>query len=208
MLKLKHSFLIAALLLLVVSAHADNRSVWQKIVDFFSPMPAVTCDGPECDAIRELDKKIGKVEGKYSRERRPVHKARIKKELDSLQVVRDSLWAVIEAKPLTDSVKVDSVKTDSAKIDSAKAETVAPVNAETAEPAKTETANAVTAAETATPAAEVAKPETCAHDTVYVRDTVTVHDTVYVIVTNKPAEAPAPAAPETAPAPASTETTK
>lgn len=123
MLKIKHSFLIAALLLLVVSAHADNRSVWQKIVDFFSPTPAVTCDGPECDAIRELDKKIGKVEGKYSRERRPVHKARIKKELDSLQVVRDSLWAVIEAKPLADSAKIDSTVAEPAKVEPAKTET-------------------------------------------------------------------------------------
>lgn len=185
MLKIKHSFLIAALLLLVVSAHADNRSVWQKIVDFFSPTPAVTCDGPECDAIRELDKKIGKVEGKYSRERRPVHKARIKKELDSLQVVRDSLWAVIEAKPQADSAKVDSTVAEPAKV-----ETVQPEAAKV-EPAKNEVAKV-----------EPAKTETCVHDTVYVRDTVVVHDTLYVVVTNKPTEA-APAQ-QPAPAPVST----
>lgn len=163
MLNVKRPFLFASVLLLVVSAHSDDRSLWQKFVDFFSPAPAVTCDGPDCDALRELDKKIGKVEGRYSRERRPVHKDRLKKELDSLQVVRDSLWAVVEAKPQADSVKA-------------------------AAPAKIEEVVESKTVEVAAPETESVKKDVCAHDTVYVRDTIVVHDTLYVVVTNKPAD--------------------
>ncbi len=163
-------FVFSVVLLLSVSAHSDDRSLWQKVVDFFSPTPTVTCEGPVCDEVRELDKRIGKVEGRYSRERRPVHKTRLKKEMDSLQVVRDSLWETVNVRPLNDSVAVQ-LNADTAKVEPAKVEAVK---------------------------AEAVKAETmaCVHDTVYVRDTVVVHDTLYVMLANKPA----PAAPvETAP---------
>ena len=178
MLKMNRAiFGLAAVLLLSVSAHSDDRSLWQKFVDFFSPAPAVTCEGAVCDELRNLDSKIGKVEGKYSRERRPVHKERLKKELDSLQVVRDSLWTVVEAKQ-------DSVKT-TAPVDTAK--TGDKASSKSAEIASVETAPV--------------KSEVCAHDTVFVHDTVVVHDTLYVMLANKPvapAAEPASSAQESA----------
>lgn len=145
-----------AVLFLAVSAHSDDRSIWQKVVDFFSPTPAVTCDGPVCDELRNLDSKLGKVEGRYTRERRPVHKERLKKEMDSLQVVRDSLLAVIESQPKADS----TAQADKKSVD------VAPVKS--AEKTESKQMNI------------------CAHDTVFVHDTVVVHDTLYVVLANKP----------------------
>ncbi|MCQ2109101.1 MAG: hypothetical protein MJZ05_10115 [Fibrobacter sp.] len=164
-------FGLVAILLLSVSAHSDDRSFWQKFVDFFSPAPAVTCEGSVCDELRNLDSKIGKVEGRYSRERRPVHKERLKKELDSLQVVRDSLWTIVEAKQGTANtiVPVDTAKTGDK------------ASSKSAEIASVETAPV--------------KSEVCAHDTVFVHDTVVVHDTLYVMLANKP-EPVAPVAPE------------
>ncbi len=87
---------IAGLFVLAGSAFAE-KSIWQKIADFFSPGESIDCEGPVCDELHALDSRINKVEGKYSRERRPMNKERYGKELDSLNVVRDSLIAIIKS---------------------------------------------------------------------------------------------------------------
>lgn len=91
--------LIGAFALCTATAlHADDRSMWQKFKDFFSPSPTVVGDGPEYDELRELDKKIGTLEGKYSRERRANNKKYIREELDKLKLKREKLAKQIEEK--------------------------------------------------------------------------------------------------------------
>ena len=80
-------------------SHAEEKSLWQKFKDFFSPMPTVEGEGPEYDKLRELDKRINTLEGKYSRERRPNNKANIKKELDALKAERAALEEQIRKNP-------------------------------------------------------------------------------------------------------------
>lgn len=91
------AFLLA--LGLATLSHAEEKSLWQKFKDFFSPMPTVEGEGPEYDKLRELDKRINTLEGKYSRERRPNNKANIKKELDALKAERAALEEQIRKNP-------------------------------------------------------------------------------------------------------------
>lgn len=79
-------------------SHAEEKSLWQKFKDFFSPMPTVEGEGPEYDKLRELDKRINTLEGKYSRERRPNNKANIRKEIDKLKEERAALEEQIRKK--------------------------------------------------------------------------------------------------------------
>ena len=143
---------------LATLAHAEEKSLWQKFKDFFSPSPTVEGEGPEYDKLRELDKRINTLEGKYSRERRPNNKANIRKEIDKLKEEREALAEQIKKNPpQSSSAAVSSVAISSAvtALDSATQNTVAP---------------------------------TCKTDTVFVRDTVVVHDTLYVILANKTAQ--------------------
>ena len=80
-------------------SHAEEKSLWQKFKDFFSPMPTVEGEGPEYDKLRDLNKRINTLEGKYSRERRPNNKANIKKEIDALKAERDALEEEIRKNP-------------------------------------------------------------------------------------------------------------
>ena len=80
-------------------SHAEEKSLWQKFKDFFSPMPTVEGEGPEYDKLRDLNKRINTLEGKYSRERRPNNKANIKKELDALKAERDALEEELRKNP-------------------------------------------------------------------------------------------------------------
>lgn len=80
-------------------SHAEEKSLWQKFKDFFSPMPTVEGEGPEYDKLRDLNKRINTLEGKYSRERRPNNKANIKKELDTLKAERDALEEELRKNP-------------------------------------------------------------------------------------------------------------
>ena len=157
--------LIGAFALCTATSFADDRSMWQKFKDFFSPSPTVVGEGPEYDELRELDKKIGTLEGKYSRERRANNKKYIREELDKLKLKREKLAKQIEEK---EKAAKDAPKS-SATVSSS---------------SKTADASAKQAP---------SKPA-CAHDTVFVHDTVTVHDTLYVIVSGKPGEQQAPAA--------------
>ena len=91
---------VALTLCATTALHAEEeKSLWQKFKDFFSPMPTVEGEGPEYDKLRELDKRINTLEGKYSRERRPNNKANIKKELDALKTERAALEEQIRKNP-------------------------------------------------------------------------------------------------------------
>lgn len=170
---------LACILFVAGSAFAE-KSMWQKFKDFFNPGESIDCEGPVCDEIHQLDGKISKVEGKYSRERRPANKDRYKKELDSLNVIRDSLVVIVMEQQKADSLKALS---SSAGIKSSAA--VASISA---------ASSATIASSSAAVAVSSAVVEACIHDTVYVRDTIVVHDTLYVVLANKPAET-APAQP-------------
>jgi hypothetical protein len=156
---------------LATLTHAEEKSLWQKFKDFFSPTPTVEGDGPEYDKLRELDKKINTLEGKYSRERRPNNKANIRKEIDKLKEEREAL---------AEQLKKNTPQSSSAAASSA-------------------TLSSATAAQDS--AAQSTATPTCKTDTVFVRDTVVVHDvihdTLYVIVADK-AAAPASSAEQAA----------
>lgn len=179
-------------------AYAEDRSLWQKISDFFSPMETVEGEGPLFDQLRDLDSEIGKTEGKYSRERRKGNKARYQKQLDSLQVVRDSLVAVIKKQQAADSVakaqnaalpKSSATVASSAEAKSLSNATVVSATVAGSEAPAVDGAAAgalVVNPTSATTVSEASQSVACAHDTVYVRDTVYVHDTLYVMLANKP----------------------
>lgn len=155
----------AGVLFVVGSAFAE-KSMWDKFKDFFSPTESFDCQGPICDEIHGLESKISKVEGKYSRERRPANKERYKKELVALGASRDSLIAVYKSQPAASPSSSAAIPTQ-----------LAAIPTQLAAPPKS------SAAVLSSSSADLA----CRADTVYVRDTVVVHDTLYVVVTNKPA---------------------
>ncbi len=146
------------------SAAEEEKSLWQRFVDWFKPAPTLEGEGPLYDELRELDVKIDRTEGRYSRERRPGNKTRLKKELEDLKIKREKLVEKI--------------------LEEEKAKKNAPVVQSVA------ASSSATAADTS----KATQADICAHDTVFVRDTVIVHDTLYVIVSGKPGEQQAPAA--------------
>ena len=141
------------------SSAEEEKSLWQKFVDWFKPAPSLEGEGPLYDELRELENQIDRTEGRYSRERRPGNKTRLKKELEDLKTRRDKLIEKIREE---EKAKKDAT-------------------------AQSDPASSSATAVNVQPAAPVAK-EICAHDTVFVRDTVVVHDTLYVIVSGKPAQ--------------------
>ena len=83
---------VALTLCATTALHAEEeKSLWQKFVDWFKPAPTLVGEGPLYDELRELDSKIDRVEGRYSRERRPGNKTRLKKEIEDLRTKRDKL---------------------------------------------------------------------------------------------------------------------
>ncbi|MCQ2098538.1 MAG: hypothetical protein MJY87_11440 [Fibrobacter sp.] len=166
-----------------------EKSMWEKLKDFFNPGETIECEGPTCDEYHKLESRINTLEGKYSRERRPVHKRRYKHELDSLNVIRDSLIVVIKG-PMLDSLGKDSAQAAASSSAMAFSSMESAVSSSTA----LSSAESVISSSSFVPESSAQNSETsaaCKPDTVYVRDTVVVHDTLYVVVTNKPAETPA-----------------
>lgn len=162
-----------------------EKSVWEKFKDFFNPGETVECEsGPTCEEYRKIDSKINTLEGRFSRERRPVHKRRYKQELDSLNVIRDSLVMVIKG------VQLDSLAVQSSSSATSSA-AVQPGSSAVVQQASSAAELASSASESVVLSATEVAALVCKPDTVYVRDTVVVHDTLYVVVTNKPAETPA-----------------
>ena len=83
---------IALVLCATTSLHAEEeKSLWQRFVDWFKPAPSLEGEGPLYDELRELDNQIDRTEGRYSRERRPGNKTRLKKELEDLRTKREKL---------------------------------------------------------------------------------------------------------------------
>ncbi len=157
-----------ALFIVAPQIHAEEKSMWTKFVEFFSPSSTVEGEGPLYDELRELDRKINRVEGKYARERRPMNKDRYKKELAQLKQDRETLLKKIEAE--------EKNKGKSSSSQAAVSSTVA------------ESSSGAEIAVADSTAVAVCKP-----DTVYVRDTVVVHDTLFVMLAPKPEPAAAPA---------------
>lgn len=152
------SFAVLALLLAApLMLHAEEQSTWDKFVNWFKPSPSIEGEGPLYDELKALEEKIDQTEARYSRERRPGNKARIKKEMEDLRKQRDELVKKIEAE-------------EKAKKDADKKATNSPASSSSA------------IIESSSAASVLA----CKPDTVFVRDTVLVHDTLYVIVADKP----------------------
>lgn len=172
MLKFK-LILVCAAIVLVSAGYAEEKSTWQKFVEFFSPSSTVEGDGPLYDQVRELDRKINRVEGKYARERRPMNKERYKKELVQLREEREALMKKIEAEEKNKGQSSAVAKSSSSvKAVSSSSQAVS------------------SAAQSSSSAKAVVVEATCKPDTVYVRDTVVVHDTLYVMLAPKPETAP------------------
>lgn len=144
--------------------------MWTKFVEFFSPSSTVEGEGPLYDQVRELDRKINRVEGKYARERRPMTKDRYKKELVQLREEREALMKKIEAEEKNKG-KSSAVAKSSSSVKAAVSSSSAVKSSSSVE--------------------SVAAAVACKPDTVYVRDTVVVHDTLYVMLAPKPEAAPA-----------------
>ena len=165
--------LAVGLVLLVSAGYAEEKSMWTKFVEFFSPTSEVEGEGPLYDQVRELDRKINRVEGKYARERRPMNKERYKKELAQLREDREALMKKIEAE------EKNKGKSSAAAKSSSSVKTVS---------SSSQAVSSVVQSSSSAEAAAVAA--TCKPDTVYVRDTVVVHDTLYVMLAPKPEPAP------------------
>jgi hypothetical protein len=179
----------------------EDRSVWQRFVNFFTPSGSIQGEGPIFEELRGVETQIDKIEVQYTRERRPGNKTRYRKQLDSLRSVRDSLITVIEKLPVSGSVVSSSVTVQSVSsngVQSSAALSSADVPASSSLPASSSSAiEIVPATETAAVPAVASAEAVCVHDTVFVhdtlvvRDTVVIRDTLYVVLANKP-EAPAP----------------
>ena len=193
-------------------AWGEERSVWQRFVNFFTPSGSIQGEGPIFDELRGVESQIDKIEVQYTRERRPGNKTRYRKQLDSLRSVRDSLITVIEKMPVSSgSVAVGASGTNPARSNAVSPAVPAPPSVQSSEAlssmdvlaSSSLMASSSSAIETV-PATEIAAVPAvasaegaCVHDTVFVhdtlvvRDTVVVHDTLYVVLANKP-EAAAP----------------
>ena len=160
------------------SAAEEEKSLWQRFVDWFKPAPSLEGEGPLYDELRELETQIDRIEGRYSRERRPGNKTRLKKEMEDLKTKREKLIDRIREEEK--AKKNAQGATESSAATPASSANNAPTSSTPLTDASTSSASLSQAV--------------CAHDTVFVHDTVVVHDTLYVIVSGKPTEQQAPAA--------------
>ena len=182
---------IALTLCATTALHAEEeKSLWQKFVDWFKPAPSLEGEGPLYDELRELETQIDRIEGRYSRERRPGNKTRLKKEMEDLKTKREKLIDRIreeeKAKKNAQGTTANSAATPASSASNAPTNSTPLTGASTG-------ASASASASSAYHSASLSQA-VCAHDTVFVRDTVIVHDTLYVIVSGKPGEQQAPAA--------------
>lgn len=192
---LKFKKMIACVAAALISAgYAGEKTTWQKFVDFFSPSSEVEGEGPLYDQLRELDRRINRVEGKYARERRPMNKERYKKELVQLREEREALMKKIEAEEKNKGNSSAVAKSSSSvKAVSSSSQAVSST-AQSSSSAKAAVSSTVAESSSG---AEIALADStavavCKPDTVYVRDTVVIHDTLFVMLAPKP-ELAAPA---------------
>ena len=178
------------------NVNAEERSMWQRFTNFFTPTGSIKGEGPIFDELRGVESKIDKIEVQYSRERRPGNKTRHRKQLDSLRNVRDSLITVIEKMPKSSAAVATS---SSAKVAKSAPSNVAQSSAGAVRSSSSALPSAVSsaalsssAADPATVAASSSTNAACVHDTIFVhdtlvvRDTVVIYDTLYVVLANKP----------------------
>ena len=178
--------------------NAEERSMWQRFTNFFTPTGSVKGEGPIFDELRGVESQIDKIEVQYSRERRPGNKTRYRKQLDSLRNVRDSLITVIEKMPTSSAAVATS---SSAKVAKSAPSNVAQSSAGAVRSSSSALPSAVSSAvqsssaavpAVTTVAASSSANVACVHDTIFVhdtlvvRDTVVIHDTLYVVLANKP----------------------
>ena len=176
------------------NVNAEERSMWQRFTNFFTPTGSVKGEGPIFDELRGVESQIDKIEVQYSRERRPGNKTRYRKQLDSLRNVRDSLITVIEKMPASSAAVATSSSAKVAQSSAGAAQSSSSVLPSAVSSAAQSSSAAVPAVttEAASSSANVA----CVHDTVFVhdtlvvRDTVVIHDTLYVVLANKPKVVP------------------
>ena len=188
-------------------AWGEERSVWQRFVNFFTPSGSIQGEGPVFDELRGVESQIDKIEVQYTRERRPGNKTRFRKQLDSLRSVRDSLITVIENMPMSSgSVAVSSSNANAAQSSAMQlavrvqssvmsSEVLSSANVPASSSLEASSSSAietVPATEIAAVPAVASAEGACVHDTVFVhdtlvvRDTVVIHDTLYVVLANKP----------------------
>ena len=184
------------------NVNAEERSMWQRFTNFFTPTGSVKGEGPIFDELRGVESQIDKIEVQYSRERRPGNKTRYCKQLDSLRNVRDSLITVIEKMPASSAAVAtsSSAKVTQSNVSSSSVAKSAPNAAQSSSSALPSAVSSAalssSAADPATVAASSSASVACVHDTVFVhdtlvvRDTVVIHDTLYVVLANKPKVAP------------------
>lgn len=179
---------IALTLCATTALHAEEeKSLWQRFVDWFKPAPSLEGEGPLYDELRELETQIDRIEGRYSRERRPGNKTRLKKEMEDLKTKREKL---------IDKIREEEKAKKNAQGATANSAASPASSASNAPTSSTPSTDASTGASASSASLSQA---VCAHDTVFVRDTVIVHDTLYVIVSGKPGEQQAPADSATVP---------
>ena len=172
------------------NVNAEERSMWQRFTNFFTPTGSVKGEGPIFDELRGVETQIDKIEVQYSRERRPGNKTRYRKQLDSLRNVRDSLITVIEKMPTSSAAVATSSSAKVAQSSAGVAQSSSSALPSAVSSAAQSSSVAVPAVttEAASSSANVA----CVHDTIFVhdtlvvRDTVVIHDTLYVVLANKP----------------------
>ena len=175
-------------------ANAEERSMWQRFANFFTPTGSVKGEGPIYDELKGVETQIDKIEVQYSRERRPGNKTRYRKQLDSLRNVRDSLITVIEkmsASGAPVAVSSSSVAKSVPNVAQSSSGALSSAVSSAAQSSSSANVVALIPENAATPASSSANV-VCAHDTVFVhdtlvvRDTVVIHDTLYVVLANKP----------------------
>ena len=184
-------------------AWGEERSVWQRFVNFFTPSGSIQGEGPVFDELRGVESQIDKIEVQYTRERRPGNKTRFRKQLDRLRSVRDSLITVIENMPMSSgSVAVSSSNANAAQSSAMQlavrvqssvmsSEVLSSANVPASSSLEASSSSAVDAVSGSAANVACVHDTVLVHDTLVVRDTVVIHDTLYVVLANKP-EAAAP----------------
>jgi hypothetical protein len=176
------------------NVNAEERSMWQRFANFFTPTGSVKGEGPVFDELRGVESQIDKVEVQYSRERRPGNKTRYRKQLDSLRNVRDSLITVIEKMPTSTAVAISS-SANVAQSSSGAAQSSSSALPSAVSSAAQSSSSHVVSSSAVIPASSAAnvvcsRDTVFVHDTLVVRDTVVIHDTLYVVLANKPDATP------------------
>ena len=168
------------------NVNAEERSMWQRFTNFFTPTGSVKGEGPIFDELRGVESQIDKIEVQYSRERRPGNKTRHRK--------RDSLITVIEKMPTSSAAVATSSSAKVAQSSAGAARSSSSALPSAVSSAAQSSSAAVPAVTTV--AASSSANVACVHDTVFVhdtlvvRDTVVIHDTLYVVLANKPKVVP------------------